>query len=174
VNVRVSREMAQSLLAGRGVPKKQTARIFDSLEGKPDAELIHWDLILLAGLARAQGILEGGDETYRCTEKTQRRANKEAKEKTEEPHKTEIARIIRRDPKAKVASVFAKLDEAKIPLVWLGDPINHVNGWKDLAGEPAYIMLVQRERKKFAEIKGAKTWKRLTEDERRKRAENDK
>ena len=77
------------------------------------------------------------------------------------PVKAKIAHVIEEHPDWTTKQIFMKLDNAEIPVFWVGKGKKHVRLWSELSDEPAYKMLVSRIRTRVRQKTRVRHWRRI-------------
>lgn len=148
--------------------KKRRNRLFSSFLGREDgAELADTLRDLIANCyAYAH---------YACIRRgylIARQLQKLESEKRGGRVKAKIARLIDEHPDWTTKRIFVQLDNAEIPVLWVGRGKKHVRLWSELSDEPAYKMLVSRIRTKVRQKTRVRHWMSIMRKHEKLRSSN--
>lgn len=137
--------------------KRRRNRLFSSFLGREDgAELVDTLRDLIAdcyAYAHYTGIRRG----YLIASQLQKLESAKGGDRV----KAKIAHLIGEHPDWTTKQIFVKLDNAEIPVFWVGKGKKNVRLWSELSEEPAYKMLVSRIRIKVRQRTRVRQWRSI-------------
>lgn len=137
--------------------KKRRNRLFSSFVGREDGVELADTLRDLITNCYAYAHYAGIRRGYLIA----RQLQKLESEKRGGRAKAKIAQLIGEHPNYTTKQIFMKLDNAEIPVFWVGKGKKHVRLWSELGDEPAYKMLVSRIRTSVRQKTRVRHWRRI-------------